>query len=124
MSSTIEDYFEALERLKNNKPILLEKGTRITNDAVALEAGRNRGSIKKSRALFSNLIISIRKAAEEQVVKEDTASRKLKETRAQMTKYRRMYEDALARELSFVHEINVLKLEIRELKSKNIKQIK
>jgi hypothetical protein len=48
MSSTIEDYFEALEKLRNNKPILLEKGTRITNGAVALETGRNRRSIKKS----------------------------------------------------------------------------
>ena len=37
------DYFDALERLKSGKPINVPKGTKITNDSVALEAGRKRG---------------------------------------------------------------------------------
>ena len=47
--SALNDYYAALERLKANKPIILPKGSAINNDTVALEAGRKRGSIKKSR---------------------------------------------------------------------------
>ena len=47
--SALNDYYAALERLKANKPEVLPKGSAINNDTVALEAGRKRGSIKKSR---------------------------------------------------------------------------
>ena len=47
--SAVNEYYAALERLKVNKPTLLPKGAAINNDTVALEAGRKRGSIKKSR---------------------------------------------------------------------------
>ena len=47
--SALNDYYAALERLKANKPIILPKGSAINNDTVAMEAGRKRGSIKKSR---------------------------------------------------------------------------
>ena len=43
--SALNEYYATLERLKVNKP----KGSAINNDMVALEAGRKRGSIKKSR---------------------------------------------------------------------------
>ena len=41
----IEEYFKALERLKKNKPLNVPIGTKITNDAVSLEAGRKKGTI-------------------------------------------------------------------------------
>lgn len=47
--SVLNEYYAALERLKANKPTVLPKGSAINNDTVALEAGRKRGSIKKSR---------------------------------------------------------------------------
>lgn len=47
--SVLNDYYAALERLKANKPTIVAKGSAINNDTVALEAGRKRGSIKKSR---------------------------------------------------------------------------
>ena len=47
--SALNEYYAALERLKANKPTSLAKGSAINNDTVALEAGRKRGSIKKSR---------------------------------------------------------------------------
>ena len=65
MSDTLNVYFEALERLKKGRPTSVPKGTRITNDAVAIEAGRGKGSIKKSRAVFRALIEAIAQAAEE-----------------------------------------------------------
>lgn len=47
--SALNEYYAALERLKVNKPTIITKGSAINNDTVALEAGRKRGSIKKSR---------------------------------------------------------------------------
>ena len=46
MSATVKEYFAALERLKQNKPQVIEKGSPINKDTVALEAGRKRGSIR------------------------------------------------------------------------------
>lgn len=61
--SALNDYYAALERLKANKPIVLPKGSAINNDTVALEAGRKRGSIKKSR--HAALIEAIEQAAQQ-----------------------------------------------------------
>ncbi len=60
--SAIDDYYAALERLKANKPNVLVKGSAINNDTVAMEAGRKRGSIKKSR--HAALIEAIEQAAQ------------------------------------------------------------
>ena len=60
--SALNDYYAALERLKANKPIVLPKGSAINNDTVAMEAGRKRGSIKKSR--HAALIEAIELAAQ------------------------------------------------------------
>ena len=61
--SALNEYYAALERLKANKPIVLAKGSAINNDTVALEAGRKRGSIKKSR--HAALVEAIELAAQE-----------------------------------------------------------
>ncbi|RYL29489.1 hypothetical protein [Acinetobacter piscicola] len=61
--SALNEYYAALERLKANKPIVLPKGSAINNDTVALEAGRKRGSIKKSRHVA--LVETIEQAAQE-----------------------------------------------------------
>ena len=61
--SAVNEYYAALERLKANKPTVLPKGSAINNDTVALEAGRKRGSIKKSR--HAALIEAIELAAQQ-----------------------------------------------------------
>ena len=61
--NTVNEYYAALERLKANKPTILPKGSAINNDTVALEAGRKRGSIKKSR--HTVLIDAIEQAAQQ-----------------------------------------------------------
>lgn len=61
--SALNEYYVALERLKANKPTILLKGSAINNDTVALEAGRKRGSIKKSR--HAALVEAIEQAAQE-----------------------------------------------------------
>ena len=61
--SVLNDYYAALERLKANKLTVLPKGSAINNDTVALEDGRKRGSIKKSR--YAALVGAIELAAHE-----------------------------------------------------------
>jgi hypothetical protein len=62
MSSTVKEYFTALERLKQNKPQVVERGSPINKDTVALEAGRKRGSIRNRRG-FEKLIEAIDNAS-------------------------------------------------------------
>ena len=59
---SLKHYYEALERLKNGTPEILEGDYKINNDTVALEAGRKRGSIKAKR--HKDLVSAIAKAAE------------------------------------------------------------
>jgi len=61
MSATVKEYFAALERLKQNKPQVVEKGSPINKDTVAMEAGRKRGSIR-NRPGFERLIAAIEQA--------------------------------------------------------------
>ena len=64
--NAIDEYYAALERLKANKPIILPKGSAINNDTVAMEAGRKRGSIKKSRhaALIEAIELAVQQAGQ------------------------------------------------------------
>lgn len=55
-------YFEALRRLQEDNPIVVPKGTKISNDAVSLEAGRKKGSVKRSRPEFAGLIAAIKES--------------------------------------------------------------
>jgi hypothetical protein len=109
MAEVLQDYFEALERLKNDSPTHVPKGTRITNDAVALEAGRGRGSIKRSRPLFSDLIEQINLARNDRVAPEKDIESRLESAKVQKDKYRRLYEEALCREVSLLYENSELK---------------
>lgn len=43
------------------------KGSKINNDNVSLEAGRKKGTIKKSRPVFNELIEEIKKANEKDI---------------------------------------------------------
>jgi len=116
MNYTLQEYFEALKRLKSNKPINIPKNSKINNDSVALEAGRKRGSIKKSREIFSELIESINNASRESTSKYDKLESKLFKLKKDVEKYKEMYEKALNRELMYLERINELE---KQLKKKN-----
>lgn len=93
--SALNDYYAALERLKANKPTILPKGSAINNDTVALEAGRKRGSIKKSR--HAVLIEVIEQAAQEtgqNILSPTQQLEKAKsKTKAVKTDYEQLKED-------------------------------
>src|SRR5258708_24791305 len=92
----LEEYFAALERLKAGNPKIVRKGTKITNDAVSMEAGRGKGSIKKSRDAFADLISSITLAAAEQSSPKNKQKERLAITRRLAAQYQCDLDAALA----------------------------
>ena len=104
----IKEYFDALERLKRRRE-------KINNDAVALEAGRKKGSIKKSRPQFDDLIIAIEMAAAEQARPRNEQLEKLNKVRNTADDLRAQLDAALGRELSLLAEVFELKKRLAKL---------
>ena len=114
--STLNEYYAALDRLKANKPTILQKGSAINNDTVALEAGRKRGSIKKGR--HAALIEAIEQAAQavgKNVLSPAQQVEKAKnKTKAVKTDYEQLKEDYE----KLLEKANSLLLENFELRQK------
>jgi len=108
--SAIFEYYEALERLIQSKPVILTKGSKINLDTVALEAGRKRGSIKKSRSSFAGLIADIEAAARSAEPIEKDLSERLRAAKDAYKQLKLKYLESLNREV-------VLSNRIRELEA-------
>lgn len=117
MSDALNGYFEALARLQKRK-------ARINNDTVALEAGRKKGSIKKSRAVFSDLILAIDAAAATLSKPSDDASDRLLKVKQSAKTAQERLDAALKRELSLLHELYELKRKLSALTGKNVLPIR
>lgn len=115
MTQPLADYFEALDRLKNGRTIYVPKNTKITNDAVSLEAGRGKGSIKKSRPIFAKLIQAIDSAAAEQSKGTNLQKEQLDKAKFSANQYRIELEAALAREVSLLCELYEVKKKLAQL---------
>jgi hypothetical protein len=111
----LDDYFAALERLKTGNPKIVRRGTKITNDSVSMEAGRGKGSIKKSRDAFADLISSITLAAAKQSSPTNREKERLARTRGLAARYQCDLEAALAREVSLLKELYDAKKELARL---------
>lgn len=120
MIQSLADYFEALDRLKRGHSINVPKGTKITNDAVSLEAGRGKGSIKKSRPIFVDLIHAIEIAAAEQVKGLNQQKDRLDKAKLNAEQYRLELEAALAREVSLLFELYEVKKQLAKFTGANI----
>jgi hypothetical protein len=105
MTGVLSDYFDALERLVKNRTMILPKGSKITNDNVSMEAGRKKGTIKKSRPIFKELIVAIDAAAIAQTQPLDLTKATLDAAKAESAKYRALWEEALSREVSLVKQL-------------------
>ncbi|MBA6414697.1 hypothetical protein H4J50_01590 [Colwellia sp. 6M3] len=121
----VDNYLSALERLKNNTPVVLPKGTRISKDTVALEAGRKRSSIKKSRPQFASLIEEIELAASIQSKPEDDSKGYLDKLKSEKDHYKSLYQQSLNRELMLVKRLSDLeKLLSNEVGKNNVHNIR
>ncbi len=119
MSKALGEYFAALDRLKKNKPTKVPKGMRITNDAVAVEAGRRKGTIKKSRPVFAELVEAIKTAQEERGQISRVHQDQLDRLAASDRKHARLYEEGMAREVTLLREIDLLKSVQQQNQSKS-----
>ena len=111
--TALDEYYQALDRLKTSNTVRVPKGTRISKDSVALEAGRKRSSIKKSRVVFEQLIIDINLAAEEQSRRDKKPKQIMEELKAEKNHYRQLYHEALNRELMLIKRIDYLERSIK-----------
>lgn len=105
MDSSLADYFDALERLRKGTPKIVPKGARINNDTVALEAGRKKGAIKRIRPIFKDLIDAIDNAEEQRSKPSNAQKERLDNLKADVDKYRKLWEEALTREVSLVKQL-------------------
>jgi ABC-type transporter Mla subunit MlaD len=115
-----DEYFAALERLTKGHPTIVSRGVKITNDAVALEAGRGKGSIKKSRPVFADLIHAIDAAAREQARPANEQLESLNKAKAAADQYRRELDASIAREISLLHELYELKQKLFRLTGESV----
>lgn len=112
---SFDDYFAALERLKTGKALVVAKGTRITNDAVSLEAGRRKGSIKKSRGINAPLILAIEQSRAEQSNAQNEHKARLGKAREELEQARQGLDAALCREVSLLNELYETKKQLAQL---------
>ena len=114
--SVLNEYYAALERLKANKPTVLAKGSAINNDTVAMEAGRKRGSIKKSRhaALVEAIDLAAQEAGHNVFSPAQQIEQAKSKTKAIKTDYEQLKEDYER----LLEKANSLLLENFELKQK------
>ena len=114
--SALNDYYAALERLKTNKPIILPKCSAINNDTVAMEAGRKRGSIKKSRhaALIEAIELAEQQAGQNVLSPAQQVEKAKSKTKAVKTEHEQLKEDYE----KLLEKCNSLLLENFELKQK------
>ena len=114
--SALNEYYAALERLKANKPTVLPKGSAINNDTIALEAGRKRGSIKKSR--HAALIEAIELAAQEAGRNILSPTQQIEQAKNKTKAVKSGYEQLMEDYEKLLEKINSLLLENFELRQK------
>lgn len=112
----IDDYYDALQRLIDNKPLNIPKGSKINNDTVALEACRKRGSIKKSREGFEQLINDILNSEAKRTQGTRKLQDKLEQTKIDKINIESLYNESLNRELMYLETISELEEEIKKYK--------
>jgi hypothetical protein len=97
----IDKYFETLQRL-------IDRGAKINNDTVALEAGSGRGSIKKSRPAYAMLVAAIDEAATKRITAIAETNPILALCQEQATLVR-LLDGALEREVALLSKVNYLR---------------
>lgn len=121
-SATLQPYYEALNRLIAGKCTLLPPGTKITLNAVALEAGKSAGSIKKSRGVYAALIREIEQRAKAQNENSSPgasqvvdAKRRAKQAKQKASDFEQKYKAALGRELMLLRAWDKAERRLRQI---------
>jgi hypothetical protein len=123
-NNSLQDYFDALERLKKNVPIHVPMHSKITRDAVSLEAQRGKGSIKKSRTVYTNLIKAIDFAALEQSKSKVYRQEQVERIKLESRSLRQQLDSALSREVSLLNELFETRKKLYKLTGEKIVPIR
>jgi hypothetical protein len=107
----VDQYIAALERL-------VARGAPINNDAVAIEAGKGRGSIKKSRPAHEELIKKIDAAILKQE-EDKLATDPLPGLNRDIEKLTRRLDESLEREVALLNELYYLRAQVKQLLEDN-----
>lgn len=109
----LQELYDALLRLANNKPERIEKEFKISLRTVALEAGKDPSLIRKDRDIYEHLIADIEHYAALQREKSAKKNGQVAEFKARIAKLRseaERFEDlwkaALARELFLLEQLD------------------
>lgn len=109
----LQDLYNALLRLVDNKPMRIGKGFKISLRTVALEAGKDPSLIRKDRDIYDHLIADIEHYAALQKEKSAKKNGQVAELKARIAKLRseaERFEDlwkaALARELCLLEQLD------------------
>lgn len=125
MSKAIKNFEDALQRLIDGKPRIISIPYSINNDTVALEAGRQRGAIKKSRPELAELLKAIVKAeacrtsknVTEKIdvrdIKLQEAHKKIQMLEAELSEIKDKYKKQLEQLTSVMYRNNQLQRELR-----------
>jgi len=124
MNSSLNEYWQALERLKQGKSQRVPRGTRISNDSVSLEAGRGKGSIKKSREGFALLIAAVDEAAAAQARSVNPERVQLEKVKTTAANFRQELDAARGREVALIVEVYALKKQLASLTGGNVLPIR
>jgi hypothetical protein len=127
--AAIDNYYAALERLLNNNPEVLKKGSyKINQDAVCIESGVKRGSIKPVRgSQYEALAEHIKEAAkkyESPLTKAQETDRKLKKRKEQVDEYQQKYRAAVNRELMLIRRVKELEERVKVLEGNVVAKIR
>lgn len=120
---SLKEYWDALDNIKKGKPVNVPPGGRITNDQVSIEAGRGRGSIKKSRESYQELIAAIESAENDRQKFSNKDEEKYQRRRTEAERFKLLYQQSVAREISLAKENMELKRKIRLLESKSVRTL-
>jgi hypothetical protein len=120
----MNDYWDALARLENDRPDRMPRGTEISNDAVSQEAGRGKGTIKKSRPGFEKLISAIKEARSTQQKSETNDGEQVASLAARVADLQIQLDAALGREMSLVYELYEIKMKMAEITGAKVMPIR
>ena len=121
-----QEFREAFERLKTNKPERLEKGSQVTQNNVAREAGRDPSSLRKGR--YPTLIYEIQ--AYTTVIRESATKKKqrsdnrTRSSRNQLKSYKRQRDELVSIIEAQRDHIDRLTEELEQLKEGKITTVR
>lgn len=133
MSKAIKNFEDALQRLIDGQPKFITHPYSINNDTVALEAGRKRGAIKKSRLELAELLVAIMEAearrtgkngkekADVRDIKLAEAKDRIKKLEDQLSEINEKYQAQKAQIAEVLYQNLQLRRELQGYKQKNNK---